>query len=157
MYKDKIDMDTKTNTSGTSPEVDILMEKVLKGTADRNDISILREWLSESEDNQRLFKQKCTVTEVFEPNFNPDDIDTEKALSKIHRQMRKSVAWRKFASHFAAAVIPLLCVAALYFFCARTRDTRGCSSCKPVNSLRRNAADCPSGQFARMAECQQYA
>lgn len=109
-------MDTKTNTSGTSPEVDILMKKVLKGTADRNDISLLREWLSESEDNQRLFKQKCAVTEVFEPNFNPDDIDTEKALSKIHRQMRKSVAWRKFASHFAAAVIPLLCVAALYFF-----------------------------------------
>ena len=47
-----MDMNTYTELS---PEIDHIIENVLKGTADQRESSLLKEWLAASPDNRRIF------------------------------------------------------------------------------------------------------
>ena len=56
-----MDMNTYTELS---PEIDHIIENVLKGTADQRESSLLKEWLAASPDNRRIFEQKRALHEV---------------------------------------------------------------------------------------------
>ena len=97
-----------------SPEIDHIIENVLKGTADQRESSLLKEWLAASPDNRRIFEQKRALHEVLDPPFAPDSINTEKALSYLHRKMSKGFPRRLSVLRIAAAMVPILSVAVAY-------------------------------------------
>ena len=96
-----MDMNTYTELS---PEIDHIIENVLKGTADQRESSLLKEWLAASPDNRRIFEQKRALHEVLDPLFAPDSINTEKALSYLHRKMSKGFPRRLSVLRIAAAI-----------------------------------------------------
>ena len=106
-----MDMNTYTELS---PEIDHIIENVLKGTADQRESSLLKEWLAASPDNRRIFEQKRALHEVLDPPFAPDSINTEKALSYLHRKMSKGFPRRLSVLRIAAAMVPILSVAVAY-------------------------------------------
>lgn len=106
-----MDMNTYTELS---PEIDHIIENVLKGTADQRESSLLKEWLAASPDNRRIFEQKRALHEVLDPPFALDSINTEKALSYLHRKMSKGFPRRLSVLRIAAAMVPILSVAVAY-------------------------------------------
>ena len=106
-----MDMNTYTELS---PEIDHIIENVLKGTADQRESSLLKERLAASPDNRRIFEQKRALHEVLDPPFAPDSINTEKALSYLHRKMSKGFPRRLSVLRIAAAMVPILSVAVAY-------------------------------------------
>ena len=99
-----MDMNTYTELS---PEIDHIIENVLKGTADQRESSLLKEWLAASPDNRRIFEQKRALHEVLDPPFAPDSINTEKALSYLHRKMSKGFPRRLSVVRIAAAMVAI--------------------------------------------------
>ncbi len=104
-------MDTETYNNELSPELDNIIEKVLRGAADAHETSLLEEWVAADSENRRIFEQKRALFEVLEPAFNPASVNVELALKRIHRKMRHSFDLRLFALRFAAAMVLPLCVA----------------------------------------------
>lgn len=102
-------MGTDKYDSGLSPEIEHMIDDVLNGRADSHETSLIEEWVVESPDNRRVFEQKRALHGVLAPPFAPDSIDTEKALTSLHRRMGVHTSWRMVMLQFAAAMVLPLC------------------------------------------------
>lgn len=131
-------MDTETHDMSLSPEIDRIIEDVLRGTADCRETALLEEWVAASPDNRTMFEQKRALHEAMSPAFSPLEIDTEKALSRVHKRMGVKPAWHLFALRFAAAMVLPLCVALAYLLLrapAQNADVAMLSLTAPFGSV----------------------
>lgn len=90
-------------------QMDALIDKLLRGEANISEISLVEEWVETDESHRRFFENKRTLQAACDPPFSDTDINIDKALRKVHRQMRVR-KFRRLTWMSAAAVAAVLCV-----------------------------------------------
>lgn len=101
-------------------DIDIILTKFLRGEASPEEISYVREWMNESEDNKRLFNQYKNIWDVAKPSFDPEDVDVVAAYTTVCAQIERETIvsdlrnkrpfwfyWQKVAAILAVPMIAI--------------------------------------------------
>ncbi len=102
-------------------EIDILIGKVVSGNASKDELSILEVWQSESETNQRIYKQSLKAWNAGSNSISTKEITQDKL--NVQNQVNRSLVHqlnrsKRFANIYkvaAAVAIPIALAISLYF------------------------------------------
>lgn len=98
-------------------EMEILIDKVLENRATCSEISLVEEWVAADEANSKVFEQKRMLHNLLDSPVNPDDLDIEEALNKLHKAIRRRPGWIDYLWRYAAvaaAVVIIIGITVLY-------------------------------------------
>lgn len=109
----------------------VLIIRNLEGLADMVEIAQLREWLGKSEANRQYFEQARNIWVTSDNEFDPETIDTAKALNKvlagISEAPAKSTLWFYWQKIAAVIILPVILGSFLliYFHSPKAGSTNG--------------------------------
>ena len=105
-------------------DIDIILSRYFSGEVTKKELHTLDDWLSKSDENEKIFHQMTLLYQYTGQTDTPPAIDAEKALAQfknhIHKTQKKrfSVFFRTSNIWKVAAAIALLAIAtaSLYYF-----------------------------------------
>lgn len=117
--------------------IDILLAKYFSGEASTKELSMLEDWIAESEENQAYFDEMTLAFEKSAQTTPPRAADTAKALSMFEQHLQQSeqpteqnksaknaakkIAFRRYMQVAAAAII-FVAAASVFFFSQKNED-----------------------------------
>lgn len=88
-----------------------LIVRNLSGTADLNDVELLKEWISNSSDNKNYFEQVKNIWEASDRQIDINLINSQDALIKVHKRIfpkfRKRTLWNYWQNIAAILIFPI--------------------------------------------------
>ncbi|MDR0659591.1 MAG: FecR family protein [Prevotellaceae bacterium] len=110
-------------------DIDILLAKYFSGEASANELSMLEDWVAESQENEAYFDEMTSVYQKIVQPTSLSAIDTAKAWNKLEQHMRQSAPAetvhkpRKIRLCLqVAASFAILIAASLFFFLQNKED-----------------------------------
>ena len=104
----------------TEDQIEELIFRYLSGKSTPEEESALTLWVLESPEHKHRYRQARNIWQVANPVFAPDDIETEKAKSRVMRKI-VPVAWYRIAVVYwqrvaAILIVPLIVLSAYLWF-----------------------------------------
>lgn len=107
----------RNTDDGITMEMEILIDKVLENRAVGNEISLVEEWVATDDANRKVFEQKRVLHNLLNSPINPDELDVEDALNKLHRAIKRRPRWLDYlwrSAVVAASVVFIVGIAIFY-------------------------------------------
>ena len=101
---------------GITMEMEILIDKVLENRADSNEISLVEEWVAADSLNRKIFEQKRALHNFISHPGDPNEVNVEEALNKLHRAMKRKPRWTDWLWRSAVVAASVLIIIGITVF-----------------------------------------